>query len=196
MKRFAGWGLSFLKDSLGSAIFFTTFEYVKAQAYYGFVSRYYSAMHPDVLKRQLATSKEVRPVIKPHYALEPVFLMLAGVAASVTQQLVQHPLSLIQTLHYGRLESLDYKASLDHSRAQMMRHYYHAYAETFAQCKQQAIKAGGWKSWLYKGFIWNTLKQVPSTSAGLVIFELVRRRYGNEAEVVKIQRDGYDILLS
>ena len=42
----------------------------------------------------------------------------------------------------------------------------------------------------------NTIKQVPSTSAGLVVFELVRRRYGNEAEAVKIKKDGYDILLT
>lgn len=42
----------------------------------------------------------------------------------------------------------------------------------------------------------NTIKQVPSTSAGLVIFELVRRRYGSEAEAVKIKKDGYDILLT
>ena len=42
----------------------------------------------------------------------------------------------------------------------------------------------------------NTIKQVPSTSAGLVIFELVRRRYSSEAEAVKIKKDGYDILLT
>jgi hypothetical protein len=36
---------------------------------------------------------------------------------------------------------------------------------------------------------------VPSTSAGLVIFELVRRRFGM-GEEVKISEDGYDILLS
>ena len=37
--------------------------------------------------------------------------------------------------------------------------------------------------------------QVPSTSAGLIIFELVRRKYGMGGEPVRINRDGYDILL-
>lgn len=46
------------------------------------------------------------------------------------------------------------------------------------------------------GFLLNTLKQVPSTSAGLVIFELVRRWYGNEAEAMRIEMDGYDNLLA
>jgi hypothetical protein len=194
---FAGWGLSFLKDSFGSALFFSTFEYVKAQAYYSFITRYYNAMHPEVKKRLPASqSMSAPPIIKPHFALEPAFLLLAGVLASVTQQFILHPLTLIQNLRYNRLESLDYKASLDHTQAQMMRHYYHAYGETFAECKQHALRAGGWKIWLYKGFMWNTLKHVPSTSAGLVIFELVRRRYGSDAEAVKIQKDGYDILLS
>ena len=196
---FAGWTLSFLKDSFGSAVFFATFEYVKAQAYYSFVTRYYGTMHPEVMKKQLPASTglgEVRPIIKPHYSLEPTFLMVAGITASITQQLIQHPLTLVQNLHYNRLESLDYKATLENSRSQMMKHYYHAYRETFKQCKWQASRAGGWKTWLYKGFLWNTLRQVPSTSAGLVIFELVRRRYGSDAEAVRIQKDGYDILLS
>ena len=42
----------------------------------------------------------------------------------------------------------------------------------------------------------NTIRQVPSTSAGLVMFELVRRRYSNEAEAVRIENDGYGILLA
>ena len=29
-----------------------------------------------------------------------------------------------------------------------------------------------------------------------VIFEVVRRRYGNDAEAVRIEKDGYDILLT
>ncbi|OAX82281.1 hypothetical protein ACJ72_03362 [Emergomyces africanus] len=37
----------------------------------------------------------------------------------------------------------------------------------------------------------NAARQVPSTSAGLVIFELVRRKYGVDAEVVHIQEDGH-----
>lgn len=41
---FVGWGLSLAKDSLGSAVFFSAFEYVKAQDYYRFVTWYYGGL--------------------------------------------------------------------------------------------------------------------------------------------------------
>jgi len=136
------------------------------------------------------------PVIKPHYAVEPLFLMGAGIAASIAQQFVQHPLGLVQNLHYERLEALDHQASLNHTKKEMLRHYYHAYRETMRECKVEAAKAGGMRTWLFRGFLVNTIKQVPSTSAGLIIFELVRRKYGTNIEEVRIEKSGYDILLS
>ncbi|KAJ6171624.1 hypothetical protein N7470_000691 [Penicillium chermesinum] len=121
---------------------------------------------------------------------------MAGVVASVAQQAIQHPLSRLQDLHLGRLEYLDHQASLDPSRRQMFRLYYHAYQETFKRCERKAMRAGGWRPWLFRGFVSSSLRQVPSTSAGLVIFELVRRRYASLADAVHIQKDGYDILLA
>ena len=205
---FAGWGLSFLKDSFGSAIFFSTFEYVKAQSYYDFVKMYYGSLEPFMVDH-LAIKRNTEDfgekygptVIKPHYALEPAFLLLAGVAASVAQLSVLHPLTKIQTLHFERLEALDQEArrlnaSVASTRGKMLKAYYHAYQETWKQVKLQAVDTGGVRRWLYKAFWWNTVKNVPSTSAGLIIFELVRRRYGT-ADVVKINMEGgYDILLS
>jgi len=202
---FAGWGLSFLKDSLGSGVFFMAFETVKSQAYLKFVTTYYGSLEPWVV-RSLSLDKEKpgsaadsrTPVIKPHYALEPGFLMLAGAAASVAQQTVLYPLGKIQTLHYERLEWLDQqakKSKQSQSRGRMLRAYYHAYRQTWQQCKIQAASMSGMQRWLFRGFWWSTVRQVPSTSAGLVIFELVRRRYGM-GEQVKIREEGYDILLS
>ncbi len=194
---FAGWGLSFLKDSFGYGIFFATFEYIKAQSYYAFVTRYYGSLLPQFHPfYQTPSQQDLRPVIKPHYSLEPIFLLLAGVAASIFQQVIQHPLTLIQTLHYSRLEYLDSQPKPKHPSTQTLNTYYHAYQLTFAQCKLEATRAGGWRKWLYKGFLFNTLRQVPSTSAGLIMFELVRRKYGTEIEATRIQKDGYDILLS
>jgi hypothetical protein len=43
---FAGWSLSFLKDSLGSGLFFVAFETVKSQAYLKFVTAYYGSLEP------------------------------------------------------------------------------------------------------------------------------------------------------
>jgi len=200
---FAGWSLSFLKDSLGSGIFFATFEYIKAQGYYQFVRMYYGSLEPLVVanlahKRGTAHTHKT-PVIKPHYALEPAFLTLAGVAATIAQQTVLYPLTLIQTLHYERLEELDQQAmrlQKSPKRGVMLQAYYHAYQETWRLHKEQALQVGGTRKWLYRGFWWNTVRQVPSTSAGLVIFELVRRRYGIGTDEVKISQDGYDILLA
>lgn len=194
---FAGWGLSFLRDSFGYAVFFSSFEYVKSQSYYAFITWYYGSLQVDHLGI-LSSEASARgvPMIKPHYALEPCFLMMAGVVASVAQQAIQHPLSRIQDLHWGRLEYLDHQASLDPSRRQMLRLYYHAYEETWKRCLRQAARAGGWRPWLFRGFVSSAIRQVPSTSAGLVIFELVRRRYASLADAVHIQNDGYDILLT
>ncbi|KAI4868736.1 mitochondrial carrier [Hypoxylon rubiginosum] len=218
---FAGWGLSFLKDSFGSAIFFGTFEYMKAQSYYRFILWYYGGLHPDVVdvlaqKRPLtgqaaaddAAKGPSRPVIiRPHYALEPMFLLLAGITASFTQQTILHPLTHIQVQHWDHLEDLDAKAARMKNSAvanpdkprrkwRMLRAYYHAYQETWTQCVAEATSEGrGLTRWLYRGFWWNTIRQVPSTSAGLIIFELVRRKYGGGNEPVRVAKDNYEILL-
>ncbi|KAJ5470851.1 Mitochondrial substrate/solute carrier [Penicillium desertorum] len=195
---FVGWSLSFMRDSLGYAVFFSSFEYIKSQSYYSFVTWYYGSLQVDHVGMFSSSGPSDRgvPLIKPHYSLEPCFLMMAGVVASIAQQTIQHPLSRIQDLHLGRLEYLDHQASFVPSRQKMIRLYYHAYQETFKRCKRKAARAGGWRPWLFRGFIGSSLRQVPSTSAGLIIFELVRRRYANPADAVHIRSDGYDILLT
>ncbi|KJZ77119.1 hypothetical protein HIM_03440 [Hirsutella minnesotensis 3608] len=216
---FAGWGLSFAKDSLGSAVFFSTFEYVKAQGYYRFITWYYGGLGADIvdvlaMKRpthDAGRHDEVQTtVIRPHYAIEPMFLLLAGTSASFAQQLLLHPLTHFQVKHWDHLEELDEKAARyrrsasapatpdkPRRRWRMLRAYYHAYQETWAVCAAEAAAEGQTRArWLYRGFWWNAIRQVPSTSAGLIIFELIRRKYGFGAEEVRITKDGYDILLN
>lgn len=196
---FAGYGLSLIKDSLGFGIFFATFEYVKGQSFYAFVTRYYGGLQlgagDDRFKHGPDGPGGI-PTIRPHYTIEPSFLMLAGISASVAQQAVQYPLALTQAVYYSRLEALDRFLRKPHAEAGTWEKYGLAYKKTFELCSAQARHVGGWRKWLYRGFVVNTLKQIPSTSAGLVIFELVRRRYANEAEAVRIEKDGYDILLT
>jgi hypothetical protein len=195
---FAGWTLSFLRDALGYGVFFSVFEYIKSQTYYSFITGYYGSLRGHRMDELLSNQSSDRgvPLIRPHYTLEPCFLMVAGVAASVAQQAIQHPLSVVQSLHVARLEYLDHQASLHPSRRQMLHLYYLAYQETYKRCEKKATRAGGWRHWLYRGFVRNAIRQVPSTSAGLVIFELVRRKYANLADAVYIEKDGYDIFLS
>jgi len=194
----AGWGLSFLKDSLGFAVFFATFEYVKAQAYYDFVTKYYGDLRgpsPNSRSELRLHQTGNSNTIKPHYAIEPVFLILAGLSGSIAQQVIQQPLNLIQSIHYKSLAFLDQQARIDQPKAAMLRKYFSAYRKTYLQCLIRSRRSGGWRAWLYKGLFYNTIRMVPSTSAGLLIFEMVRKRYGNEAEAVRIQKDGYGILL-
>ncbi|KAL8853338.1 MAG: hypothetical protein Q9221_001814 [Calogaya cf. arnoldii] len=187
----AGWTLSFTKDALGYGLFFATFEYVKAQSYYAFITRYYGSLNPWNLPED-----DLNRVIRPHYTIEPSFLLLAGMAASIAQQFVQHPISLVQNIHYRSLAAYDRQSKPRMSIAEHLKLYLSAYQKTFQQGRARANQLGGWRNWLYKGFLWNTIKQVPGTSAGLIIFELVRRRYGIDAMAARIQKDGYDILLS
>lgn len=217
---FAGWGLSFTKDSLGSAVFFSTFEYVKAQGYYRFVTWYYGGLADDIVDLLAMKRPSDRrggeggtTVIRPHYTLEPIFLLLAGTSASLAQQVLLHPLTHFQVKHWDHLEDLDARmAGLREREAEaerrpgraargprwgMLRTYYRAYRETWAACAAEASAEGlGPGRWLYRGFWWNSIRQVPSTSAGLIIFELIRRKYGFGTEEVRISKDGYDILLN
>ncbi|KAI4912239.1 uncharacterized protein J4E92_010090 [Alternaria infectoria] len=197
---FAGWSLSFMKDAFGAAVFFGTFETVKSQAYLEFVSRYYGSRTRDTLLEKsipyLQEDHDDRPVIRPHYMLEPMFLLLAGVSASITSQLIQHPLTEIQDVHYRRLEALDFQAHQNNKPSHIVRRYYHAYEETFAQCKVLAKRAGGWRKYLYRDFFMSTIKQVPSTAAGLIVFEIVRRKYSFENEEVMIMHEDARILLT
>lgn len=129
--------------------------------------------------------------------LEPTFILLAGAAASIAQSVVQHPITRVQDVHYGRLEWVD---SHRHTKAgtpkvNALRMYASAYKKTFKECAVLARKSGGLGRWLYADFLMGTLRQVPSTSAGLIVFEIVRRKYAFDKEEVRIRKDGYDILL-
>ncbi|TKA23704.1 hypothetical protein B0A50_06540 [Salinomyces thailandicus] len=200
---FAGWTLSFLRDAVGNAAFFATFEYVKGQAFYSFVSNFYghygklTGAQQENIKSQSGIAGS--PVIKPHYMLEPTFLALAGVAASVVQALIQYPVSRVQEVHYGRLTWIDahpreIKKDLS-LHASAIRLYASAYRKTFKQVWVAARKDGGLRRWLYRDFLLRTVTQTPSTAAGLIVFEVIRRRWGDDSDVVKINKDGYDILL-
>lgn len=196
---FAGFSLSLLKDSLGAGVFFSAFEYIKSQMYYNFVTEYYGR-HTPILewhpwKSTIQYLDGEQPAIKPHFMMEPSFLLIAGIAASIFQQAIAHPITEIQNVHYSRLESIDFAAQQEAQKRSVFRLYYHAYEKTFEQCRMQARRMGSWRAWLYKDFFMTTIRQVPSTSAGLIVFEIVRRKYGLVTNPARIEKDGFDILL-
>jgi Mitochondrial carrier protein len=184
---FAGWTMSLVKDSISCALFFSTFEFTKGQLYYACLPRIYDPGH--------TRNTPFQSPITPHYLLEPAFILAAGAFASFAQQAVQHPLIQIQNVHFNRLEGLDYSARIEKSHSKMMQLYYHAYLKTFDQAKQQAALSGGWRRWLYKDFVWNTIRQTPSTSAGLIAFEILRRKYADSEGERNVRLDGIPFLL-
>jgi len=184
---FAGYSLSLLKDSLGAGIFFATFEYTKSQMYHSFLRQHYGRGYtPFIITPSPDTDQSGNPVpnprpaiIRPHYMIEPTFIALAGLCASLAQQTLQHPLSKVQDLHYSRLESIDYALRIAHQdRKKAWMVYVNAYKSTFEQASMQARHAGGWWRWSYSGFVGGVLRNAPSSAAGLIMFEIVRRRYG------------------
>jgi hypothetical protein len=187
-------------------LFFASFEFVKQQAYFNFLTWWYSSraflnLGPAIPTGGFNAASSEPAVIRPHYAVEPIFLLLAGASASITQQAVQHPISKIQEVHYGRLESIDYISKLEQQRPKtglsVWRTYRNSYEKTYEQCLMQAKKAGGWRRWLWRGLALHTLRQIPSTSAGLFVFELFRRRFATEEqEKVVIEVGGREILLN
>lgn len=190
---FAGWRLSLLKDSVGYAAFFATFEYIKAQSYYAFVTWYYGGLSSFSRSvRRANAGQNNNKTLKPHYAIGPTFLMLAGLSASLVQQVIQHPITVVQQIHHTSLSNSKRSAN---SSSNVLPTTYGAYGRTYRRCVVYARRFGGWRRWLYRGFWLISLKQIPSTSAGLVVFELVRRRYGSETEAVRIHEGDYDILL-
>lgn len=192
---FAGWRLSVIKDSLGSAVFFATFEFVKAQCCYEFVAWYYGSLTSSKGSVPLANTDQTHPhTIKPHFAIGPTFLMLAGLSASLAQQVIQHPITIVQQIHQICLSRYE-RASHPSLEVLPPRNTHGAYGRTFKRCVVYARRFGGWRRWLYRGFWLTSLKQIPSTSAGLVVFELVRRRYGIDTEAVRIRKGNYDTLL-
>jgi hypothetical protein len=184
---FAGWGLSFWKDSLSNAVFFCTFEYVKSQMFIGFLPQIYKYPQPGDFA--------IEGGVRPHYLLEPSFILAAGVLASVGQQSIQHPLGQLQNIHYNRLESLEYAAKIEKGGVPAVKGYYQAYLKTFEQAGQQARLSGGWRRWLYKDFVRSTIRQTPSTAAGLIVFEVVRRKYADVQEDGMFRVDGIDFRL-
>ena len=189
---FRGFGLACAKDALGYGIFFSTFEAVKAQGYYRFLRWWYGGHGPGAVDWK---QQSVGQVTKPHWTLEPAFLGLAGVSASLGQQLVVHPLSRVQEILQRGLTSPKARSGRSLSFLQESRSVYIRLAGTVSR---RASRAGGYALWLYRGFWWSAVRQVPSTAAGLIIFELVRKRYAEPAppgEALRFRVHGQEVEL-
>ena len=191
---FAGWTLSWIKDGIGCAAFFATFEVIKSQGFYAFLAYLYGGQRSNTTGGDCGTGPTRSAT--PHYTVEPIFILSGGVSATIVQQAVQHPLGLVCEAHSQRIRALDKLARLSGSPRVMMKGYRDACWRTARMCARKARLIGGWGRWLYQGFWSSTTRSIPSTSAGLIIFELVRRRYADDTSGTKIDVDGNEIILT
>lgn len=159
---FAGYPICLVKESLGFACFFATFETVKGQWY----RTYIHYVHKGE---------------KGSRIVYPSFILTAGALAAVSVQAVHYPLGKLQKLHLMRLELLDEvnKTRPPTSRYSMWKLYSKTYLSTYRQATKLVARNGGgsWWRWLYGGFTRATVTTMPSTSIGLVVFEIMRLRY-------------------
>lgn len=190
---FAGYSFSLLKESLGFAFYFSTFEVVKTHGYnltYRLLSAFsrfkaraskFLHLHEPAIVDEKQLKAEKRRLTK---ILKSTFILLAGASAAFSLLSVQYPLTKVQKIHLSRLEAKDiYNASTKTSYKPFIKLYYNSYIETYHQVVK--IKRKSKLTWMqlgYKGFVRNALTTIPATSVGLLVFEIMRTRLADTLE--------------
>ncbi|KAK6201184.1 mitochondrial carrier protein [Scheffersomyces amazonensis] len=193
---FAGYSFSFIKESLGFAFYFSTFEIVKTQGYnwtYKAVVAYRRSKEKIVEKIATITKMDEEKVDekllqfernRTAKILKSSFILLAGASAAFSLLAIQYPITKIQKLHLSRLEALDiYNQAANISRRPLIKLYYHSYIDTYHQILKIKYKSkSSYFNLAYKGFVRNALSTIPATSIGLLVFEIMRTRLSDNFE--------------
>lgn len=181
---FAGYSFSLIKESFGFAYYFSTFELIKTKGYN--LTRSMIMLFRSVKSRvrktfgmadELPTTRlEEQRLTK---ILKSSFVLLAGASAAFSLIAVQYPITKVQKIHLSRLETLDiYNANTINKP--FIQLYYNSYIDTYQQVLKFKKKSKGtWFSLAYKGFVKNALATIPATSIGLLVFEIMRTRLGD-----------------
>ncbi|KAI7855978.1 mitochondrial carrier domain-containing protein [Circinella umbellata] len=208
---YRGFSLTLVRDSLSCGLFFATFEWVKQQGYYYFLDEMYG-LHIDSRKRlhQLEglhrhhkdkenddieqldvtsttpiTESKVVHKERPPLMLEPIFVILAGAAAAVAYQIIEHPLSKIHSIFYIE------EGQSEFTNKEKRESVKELYRRTWEQCKMQVrLHGGSWRKFMYQEFGSTVIKVVPATSIGFLVFELVKR----EVDFRSIAFEEYEVL--
>lgn len=119
---FGGFGLALIKESLGFAVYFTTFEIVKGQlcTWFKNMVRQYAEVKYVIHNTKitdLIPSRDPSPPAektkmeflskKEEKWLNRAFIFVGGVTAAFLLQVVQYPFRKIQKVHQSRLEAFD-----------------------------------------------------------------------------------------
>lgn len=163
---YGGFNLTLLKETLGFGCYFSIFEMLRL-----------NLLHKYDLDNQSNRKKKVST---------SVITLVSGVTAAFTLQCIQYPISNLQRIHYQRLEILDLltlpESSANNSYRQLLtlsHVYWHSYINTIKYVYKKYGSASQWDmlTWSYKGFIRNTLAIIPSTTAGLMVLDYMRRKF-------------------
>ncbi|CAK7912447.1 hypothetical protein CAAN3_14S00232 [[Candida] anglica] len=193
---FAGYSFSLVKESLGFAFYFSTFETVKTRGYnatYRMVRAYrrFKLRWNHLVPSAWRSSQPPLDPTKVHLEqtrstkiLRSSFVLIAGASAAFSLLAVQYPLTKIQKMHLARLEVLDiYSASSAPSYRPFVKLYYNSYIDTYHQMIK--IKQKSKLTWFqlgYKGFVRNALTTIPATSVGLLVFEIMRTKLSDSID--------------
>lgn len=150
----AGLSLASLKDGLSFAAFFSTWELIKGQAYI--------AVIPQHIRNEWRIAR-------------PLSLLIAGTSATVSYYSLAFPMKKIQLMHEKTLYGLELTRK-DKFKPEI---YLHAYKKTLQQLRKVSNRLGLF-NYLYKGFLWSCIRQMPATAAALIIFEEFRERLQHE----------------
>lgn len=180
---FAGFGLNFIRESLGFATYFSVFETIKNQGYHK--TKAIMDQGADLRTKVFGTDPETEKRRKrSRKALQLTFILLAGSAASAALLAVQYPLIRLQQVHMGRLEALDIsEGRATRSNRKWFRIYWRSYIQTFDLVWENYRRSGQTPiRFMYKGFKRTMLANLPSSSMGLLVFEIMRQRFASMAE--------------
>jgi hypothetical protein len=183
---FAGYGLSFIKESISFAIYFSAFETIKNQVYHltrdSLINYYFHKERIMTLNFQLDKDEFTAQCQQKRKfkMLKTTFIFIAGITASLCLHLVQYPISKIQTIHLQRLEAFDYFNS-GKSSSKLLTIYYNTYIDTIEHILFIQLNSKlSWTEWLYKGFRRHALSTIPATTLGLVVLESLRNKLAEE----------------
>lgn len=189
---FAGYGFLLIKESIGFAFYFSTFELIKTRGYnltYRTIAAY-RRFKNSLAKLFSWVGVPAKPTDARILRLEQTrltkilkstFILLAGASAAFLLLAVQYPITKVQKFHLARLETLDIYLSAKLLRPRHV--YYRAYIDTYHQVLKMKARANTtWFDMAYKGFVRNALTSIPATSVGLLVFEIMRTRLADDLE--------------
>ncbi|CAI5758462.1 unnamed protein product [Candida verbasci] len=193
---FAGYGFSLIKESLGFAFYFSTFETIKTRGYY-ITSRmisYYRQSEEKIKhylqktfkwnEKQVDQKLEKLERYKSEKILKSSFILVAGASAAFALLAIQYPITKVQKIHLSRLEALDiYNASKTNDKP-FIKLYYNSYLDTFKQVYRMKTRAKvTWFEAAYSGFVKNALSTIPATSVALLVFEMMRTKLSDDFDM-------------